>query len=300
MSEHRSDDHLPAGKVGAVVVNHNAGPSLGRCVESLVASGVAEVVVVDNDSSDGSLRHLVERFPAVPIYRTGKNLGYGSAANIGRKMLDVDYVIVSNPDLLVDLRATSTLVAYLEGHPEAAVVGPRIVSADGTPYPSARAFPNLVDALGHALLSVIWPDNRFSRRYRMEGQPRAAGTVDWVSGAFVVVRSSAFDAVGGFDEGYFMYVEDLDLCWRLRALGWRTAYEPAAAVCHRGGLSSGRHPVRMLVAHHRSTWRFACRSLAGPGRLLLPAVAVVLGVRLGMAITFELWPALLRSRFRRG
>jgi N-acetylglucosaminyl-diphospho-decaprenol L-rhamnosyltransferase len=113
------------------------------------------------------------------------------------------------------------------------------------------------------------------------GRPAAA--VDWVSGACMLVRRSAFEAVGGFDEGYFMYVEDVDLCWRLARAGWRIGYEPSGRVVHALGASSRLMPYRMIAAHHRSLLRFASRTTTGGRRAVLPLVAAGLGVRTGVA-----------------
>jgi N-acetylglucosaminyl-diphospho-decaprenol L-rhamnosyltransferase len=163
-------------------------------------------------------------------------------------------------------------------------VGPRIENPDGSWYPSARSFPSLADALGHAFLHFVAPGNRFSRRYKLLDWDHDSGRlVDWVSGTFVMVRREAFESVGGFDERYFMYVEDVDLCWRLRRAGWDVAYEPAGRVIHAIGASSELAPYRMIVAHHRSLLRFAATTASGPRRLLLPAVAVGLAVRAGLA-----------------
>jgi N-acetylglucosaminyl-diphospho-decaprenol L-rhamnosyltransferase len=108
--------------------------------------------------------------------------------------------------------------------------------------------------------------------------------VDWVSGACFLARREAWDGVGGFDSTFFMYMEDVDLCWRLRAKGWSVAYEPAAQITHIQGVSADRHPYRMLFAHHVSMWRFAQRTTTGWRRWLLPLVLVGLVVRLGMTM----------------
>lgn len=271
--------------VGAVVVNHNAGASLSACVTSLKDSGVDALVVVDNDSSDTSLELLELAYPDVEIIKTRRNLGYGTAVNIGRRILDVDNLFVCNPDLVIDIDAPRTLANFLDHEPKVGVVGPKIFETNGEIYPSARAFPSVIDALGHGLLAMFWPHNPFSRRYKLAAvNANEAKLVDWVSGACLMVRAVAFDAVGGFDESYFMYVEDLDLCWRLARQGWTAAYVPSASVEHLGGLSTGRRPYRMLVAHHVSTWRFARRSLTGPRRILLPLVGLGIGVRLIAAL----------------
>lgn len=271
--------------ISAIVVNHNAGESLLACVTSLVDSGIESIVIVDNDSYDQSIASVTRVYPAVRVILTGKNLGYGSAVNIGRRGILDEYLFICNPDLVIDQSAPSLLGEYLDHHKDCAIVGPRIFETDGEVYPSARAFPSIKDALGHALLSMFFPDNRFSRRYKFAAVKEThAISVDWVSGACFLARAEAFDQVGGFDERYFMYVEDLDLCWRLRQVKWLCAYLPAANVTHRGGLSSREHPYRMLVAHHVSTWRFARRSLTGARSSILPVVFVGIVGRLAIAL----------------
>jgi N-acetylglucosaminyl-diphospho-decaprenol L-rhamnosyltransferase len=137
-----------------------------------------------------------------------------------------------------------------------------------------------LDAVGHAVLGRARPRNRFTRRYRqLDADWSRSRDVDWVSGAIVFLRRSALESIGGWDEGYFMYMEDVDLCWRLRRLGWRIAYEPAGQVTHVQGASTASHPYRMIVAHHRSAYRFAARWWRGPRRLLLLPAAGFLAVR---------------------
>lgn len=268
--------------VAAVVVNYNAGDSLLDCVKSLLAERVAEVVVVDNASSDGSADSVASA--GARLVENGRNIGYGGAANVGARLTTSEYLVVCNPDLVVAPGAVATLVDRLASDPSLGVVGPMLRDPDGAVYPSGRDFPSLKDAVGHAFLGLVWGGNPWTRRYRHLGsdqhRPRRA---DWVSGSFLAARRLAFSSVGGFDESYFMYVEDVDLCWRLSRAGWATWYEPAAEVCHEQGRSASRRPYRMLVAHHRSMWRFARRSARGVDRLLLPVMGVGLVVRLLLA-----------------
>ena len=272
-------------EVGAVVVNYNAGAALVACVASLRSNGVADVVVVDNASVDDSLARLAEADPAVRVIPSARNLGYGSAANLGAAVLPTPMVLVCNPDLVVANGALDALVDALVAHGDAAAAGPLLVGSDGSVYPSGRRFPSLGESIGHGFLGSIWPSNPWTRRYRLLGadqlEPRSA---DWVSGACILVRASAFRSVGGFDEGYFMYAEDVDLCWRLRRAGFDVRYEPAARVVHEQGRSTSRVPYKMLLAHHRSLWRYAVRTERGPRRLLLPLVGVGLVLRLGVAL----------------
>jgi N-acetylglucosaminyl-diphospho-decaprenol L-rhamnosyltransferase len=271
--------------VAGVVVNYNAKEYLLQCVGSLLSQGVALVVVADNGSTDGSEMALLERYPEAKWVPTGANLGYGTAANIGAAVVDSPYLLICNADVVVGQGSVTKLRSFLEGRPDVALVGPRVHGSDGALYPSARRFPDLLEAFGHGILGQFWVGNPFSRRYRMEDWDHAkAREVDWISGACFLARRSAWDAVGGFDRAYFMYMEDVDLCWRLAKAGWSVAYEPAAEVVHAQGVSADRTPYRMLFAHHVSMWRFARRTESGNRRWLLPLVMAGLAVRFGLTV----------------
>jgi N-acetylglucosaminyl-diphospho-decaprenol L-rhamnosyltransferase len=276
----------PGAGVAAVVVNYNTAEHLRTCLRSLACQPVTEVVVVDNGSVDGS--RLVAEEAGVRWIETGANLGYGGAANRGvAEMKDRSFtqLLISNAD--IDLRpgAVAALVAAFDRDPALALVGPALYNPDGSLYPSARTFPDLVVAMGHGVLGLVAPRNRFTRKYRLlDWDHGQAARVDWISGACFLVRRDSWEAVGGFDPAYFMYLEDVDLCWRLHLAGSEVGYEPAAQVVHVQGVSTDRHPYRMLAAHHQSMWRFARRTSAGPRRLALPLVGAGLAVRLGLAM----------------
>lgn len=268
---------------GAVVVNYNARDYLVECLESLLAAGAKPVVVADNGSTDGSAEAVRARFPEVIWRDTGSNLGYGGGANIGAALVHCDLFVVCNPDVVVEAGALRELRRHMEASATTAVVGPSISNTDGSLYPSARRFPDLADSIGHGFLGQFWPSNPFSRRYRMTNWDHLqAREVDWVSGAFFMVRRSAWEEVGGFDQGFFMYLEDVDLCWRLRRAGWQVAFDPAAQVVHVQGISADRHPYRMLAAHHVSMWRFAWRTTEARRRWVLSLVAPGLVLRFFM------------------
>lgn len=271
--------------MAAVVVSYNTREHLRMCLRSLADAGVEHVVVVDNGSTDGS-RPVVEAAGCTWV-DAGANLGYGGAANLGGAhpaTTGAEFLLVCNPDLVVLPGAVDTLVAALAAEPGVGAVGPRLSNTDGSLYPSARTFPDLVDAMGHGLLGMVAPDNRFTRRYRLlDWDHGQAADVDWVSGACFLIRRRAWEEVGGFDDSYFMYMEDVDLCWRLGRAGWRIRYEPAAEVVHVQGVSADQHPYRMLLAHHRSMWLFARRTTTGSRRLALPVVAAGLTARLAVA-----------------
>jgi N-acetylglucosaminyl-diphospho-decaprenol L-rhamnosyltransferase len=270
--------------ISAVIVNFNAGPHLLDCVRSLKGEGVDEIVVADNASTDGSTEAVMRAEPSVVVQRTGGNLGFGAGANRGAAHASGDVLLVMNPDTVVEPGMVKVLVEALDRDRGIGIIGPRVENPDNTLYPSARAFPALGDAIGHAFLGFVWPANRFSRRYKMLDWDHATGRdVDWVSGTAMMVRREAWDALGGFDEGYFMYVEDVDLCWRAWQAGWRVSYEPAARVVHAIGVSSDQTPYRMIAAHHRSLWRFSAKTARGARRAVLPLVAAGLAVRTVLA-----------------
>lgn len=266
--------------VSVVIVAYESGPALVGCVESLQADGSADMVVVDNGSTDGSVVDLRRAFPQLNVVVPGRNLGYGSAANRGVAATSGDYVLVCNPDLTVSPGAVGLLVEALRADDALALVGPLIRTPEGGRYPSVRQFPSLVDAAGHGLLGLFAPGNRFTRSYRQTDlEVGGVQAADWVSGACFLVKRAVFEDVGGFDEAYFMYAEDVDLCWRLGRAGWAVAYVAAAEVTHLQGVSTDRHPYRMILEHHRSLLRFAVRSTTGWRRMALPLVVVGVGTR---------------------
>jgi N-acetylglucosaminyl-diphospho-decaprenol L-rhamnosyltransferase len=283
--------------IGAVVVDHDAGTLLDGCVRSLLADGASSVVVVENGapgSAAVALRGLLGEKKAraaarVHLVQPGRNLGFGAGVNRGLAALAgeeaaPEWVLVSNPDLVVHPGALPALQEVLATHPAWAIVGPRIYDETGVVYPSVRRFPSFVDAAGHALLALFNPENRFTKRYN-PGTPEGDVVVPagWVSGSCFMARRSALEELGGFDEAFFMYLEDTDLCWRAHHAGWGVGFAGAAEVTHVQGVSTARHPYRMMVEHHRSALRFTVRTTSGWRRLALPLAAAVLGVRMALA-----------------
>ncbi len=270
-----------AHSVGAVVVTFNSGADVAHCVASLRSQGVGEIVVVDNGSRDDSLDSLPK---GTVVVRNDANLGYGAAANIGARLVAPLHPLIVNPDVLFWPGALARLAAVLDDD-SIGLVGPGQLDARGGRYPAARVFPSLVDGALHAALGRVWRGNPGTRRLRTQsyelGEP---GDVDWVSGAAVLVRRTAWDDVAGFDPRYFLYFEDVDLCWRLNRRGWRVRYEPSATVVHSGAGSTSRRRSVSVVAHHRSAWRFVAATTTGWRRLLLPIVAAGLIARCGVEL----------------
>lgn len=265
--------------VAAVIVNHDTRDELLACLDTLPAGGADEVVVVDSGSSDGSADAVRAAHPDVAVVEL-PNVGYGRAANAGVARTRAPVVVVANADTRFAPGSLAQLAATMAAEPDVGAAGPRVRYPDGRLQASARRMPTLTEAAGHALLGLWWPRNRWTRAYRMAGaDPAAPRDVDWLSGCALAVRREAFVSVGGFDPGYFMYVEDVDLGLRLRRAGWRLRYRPEAEVIHHVGASTGRRRSAMVLAHARSLDRFFARAYAGtPVRRLRPLV------RLGLAL----------------
>jgi N-acetylglucosaminyl-diphospho-decaprenol L-rhamnosyltransferase len=276
-------------------VCYEPGSLLLDCVRSLLAddsAGPFEVVLVDNGSKDGSVAAAGAAYPQARVVRSPGNVGYSRAANLGIAATDAPIVAVMNADLTIEPGTAAAMVDRLEHEPGLAAVGPRVRNTDGSDYPTGRRVPSVQIAVGHGLLGLWWPTNPFTRRYReLDADRGAARDVDWVSGCAVWLRRDALDDIGGWDERYFMYMEDIDLCWRLRRAGYRIAYESAGEVEHVQGASTRRRPYRMLIEHHRSAWRFARRRFTGVRVVLLPFAAVYLAFRCGLAIAEHAWRA---------
>ena len=281
-------------RVAAVVVNHNTREELLACLATLPASGADEIVVVDSGSTDGSVAAVREHFPDVQVLALA-NLGYGRGANAGVARTMARTVVVANADTRFAPGSLTELARAMESDPGLGAVGPLVRYPDGRHQASARTFPSLGQAAGHALLGLWWPNNPWTRAYRMlDVDPTAPREVDWLSGCAVALRREAFDQVEGFDPGYFMYVEDVDLGYRLRQSGWRVRFHPQAEVVHAVGASTASRRPAMVLAHARSLDRFYGRAYArGAGRLLRPFV------RLGLAIWVALvlvWNRLVGAR----
>jgi N-acetylglucosaminyl-diphospho-decaprenol L-rhamnosyltransferase len=292
-TDDRADRTTDAPRWAAVVVNFEAGPLLVECIASLLAdtsAGPMELVVVDNASKDDSIATLFAAHPVVRVVRAPGNIGYARGANLGTAATKAPIVAVLKPDTVVQPGTAGALVSRLEREPRLGAVGPRVHNPDGSDYPSARAMPSIPVAIGHGLLGLWWQTNPFTARYRqLDADPSLPRLVDWVSGAAVWLRRRALDDVGGWDERYFMYLEDTDLCWRLRGAGWEVAYEPGGVVVHVQGASASRRPYRMLLEHHRSAWRFARSRLTGARAVLLPLAALYFSARAVIAIIDHAW-----------
>jgi GT2 family glycosyltransferase len=264
-----------------VIVSYRSRDLLRACLASLrehPPDGPLDVHVVDNDSRDGTVKMVRERFPEVDLLPLEQNVGFGRASNAGAARGAHPYVLFLNPDTRLRAGALDGLLALMERQSEVGIAGCRLELEDGTvDHAGRRSFPTIVGALGH-----------FTTLGRRRGAPAALsqyagadvspGPVDAVNGAFMLVRRTALDEVGGFDEGYWMYMEDLDLCWRFRERDRLTWYEPSVSVVHVKHGTTGRwRSPRLVYAFHYGMYRFY-RSHYAPRRNVLVNVAVYAGI----------------------
>jgi N-acetylglucosaminyl-diphospho-decaprenol L-rhamnosyltransferase len=246
-------------RVAVVVVTHDTLEEVRGCLATLPAAGGDEVVVVDSGSQDGTGSFVRAHHPQVRLLELD-NVGFGRGANAGIRAVSAPYVVVCNADVRFAPGSVTALAEALEDDPALAAVGPAVVYPDGRRQASARTDPGLWTAIAHAALGRVSPGNRWTRRYRqLDTDPTLARDVEWLSGCALALRREAVVAVGGFDPGYFLYVEDVDLAGRLREAGWRLRYDPTARVVHRVGASTGARRWRSLVAHGRSLDRYYAR-----------------------------------------
>ena len=248
--------------VTVVTVTYSPGPHLDRFLASLALATDLKttVIMADNGSTDGAPEEALERHPNSRLLRTGGNLGYGSAVNraVAEHLQndDAEFFIVANPDVVWGPHSIDALLAAAERWPMAGALGPLIRDPDGSTYPSARHQPSLVRGGMHAVVGPLWKSNPWTRAYRQERLEPSERSVGWLSGSCLLLRKAAYDEIGGFDERYFMYMEDVDLGDRLSKAGWQNVYVPTSEILHDKGHATGRDPARNLAAHHESTYTF--------------------------------------------
>lgn len=282
----RTSAALPA-DVGIVTVSYNSSDQVGSFLPSAVGSlsTPSHVIVADNDSADIRETQRFAKKCGARVVHLDRNAGYGTAANAGVAALPAacTAVLISNPDVSLTTDTVSRLRDALFSDPAIGIVGPRILNADGSTYPSARAIPSIRTGIGHALFSRVWPRNPWTRRYHSDAFRSEENTdAGWLSGACLMLRRSTFDELGGFDEHYFMYFEDVDLGFRAGRRGLRNVYVPGAVVTHVGGETTRANKRAMLAAHHDSANRFIATKYAGPAW-----APVRLALRIGLNL--RLW-----------
>ncbi len=240
-------------RVAVVVVSFETRDTLVEGLTALASEpGAVEIVVVDNASADGSAQAVRERFPRVRLIANPANVGFATACNQGARDTRAPLVLFLNPDATLAPGALATLAARLEARPRVGIVGPRTRSADGAIQVSTGPDLSLLSELRQRrLVRGVARRDPFAVA-EAEASHAVEREADWVSGACLMIRREAFDAVSGFDERFFLYEEDADLCLRVRQAGWQVLFAPGAEARHALGRSMARAPERARAEYDRS------------------------------------------------
>lgn len=291
-------------ELSAVVVSWNVRSHLRRCLASLWAQeGVEmEVVVVDNASADSSPAMVRDEFPRTRLVVNSVNRGYAAATNQGMGLSRGRYLLLINPDTEVLADAPIQMMDYLEADPGVGLVGPQLLNPDGTVQSSRRRFPSLLTAFVESTILQRYLDGLLHlRRYYCRDTPDdQVQEVDWMVGACLMARRKVVEAVGGLDETFFMYFEEVDWYLRTRRVGWGAVYLPTAQVIHHYGQSSDQNLARRHLYFQRSKWLFY-RKHYGPGvgnlvRAFLLATYLYQMGEEGAKLALRHKPALRRER----
>ena len=266
-------------QIAVAIVNYNTCALLHDCLVSAIAEQAAEIVVVDNASTDGSAAMVAATFPQVVLHANTENPGFAAGVNQAVAACSAPYVLLLNSDTIVQPGALAALARYLDQHPRVGVVGPRLLNTNGSLQASCFHFPtplhvflelsNLGSVVRHVPLVRQW--------YLRSWTHDRARQVPWILGAALAVRRTAFAQVGGFDESFFMYSEEVDFCFRLRQSGWATHFAPVAGVMHVGGASTVQQRAAMTIRLFQSNVAFYRRHYAH-WRLVLLKLLVRAGV----------------------
>ena len=273
---------LPAPRIAVVTVRYGSAAVLDAFLQSVAQASETSVLVVVADNLAGSRDSVEAQVLSYGALYTAMpdNRGYGGAANRAAAYLpeSVEWILVSNPDVVLHAGSIDALLATAQSDPSIGAVGPAILTPAGEVYPSARQIPSLGTGIGHALFANLWQSNPWSAAYRgVEAGASGARDAGWLSGACMLVRRSLFDRLGGFDDAYIMYFEDVDLGWRIGRAGYRNVFEPGARVTHSGAHSTAQHSRAMVRAHHASARRFLDVRYAGT-RFLAVRTALRMGL----------------------
>lgn len=263
--------------VAVLTVSYHSDDVLPGFLASIPRSTSAATYVVVADNLASASTEQIAAAADAHYIALPDNPGYGTAMDLAAAQVPVsiEWLLISNPDVVLRPGALDRLLATAMSDIRIASIGPAVLTPEGEVYPSARAIPSLRTGVGHALFANIWMGNPWTRAYRNDSEAApVARDAGWLSGSCLLVRRSAFDQIGGFDQGFFMYFEDVDLGYRFGRAGFRNVYEPAAVVEHGGAHSTRSDSAAMIKAHHASARRFLRKKYA---RWWLWPVRVALG-----------------------
>lgn len=274
-----------------VIVEYFSRDHLFACIDSIERQSqkADKIVVVLNGFEQDTQDRLQNKYENVILINPHVNLGYAKAANLGIANTESAVVLTMNPDAYLDKFAAAFACRYISENDDVGTVGPKIYETNGEVYPSARIEPSLGVAVGHALLGQFFPKNRFTKKYKnTQVDSDQTLEVDWLSGAAIFLRREALNDVGGWDEDYFMYCEDIDLGRNMRIYRWKNVYLPECHVTHAQGISTDRAPISLIIEHHKSLFIFASKKYK-KNLLVKVLVGIFIGIRLPLALIAHLF-----------
>lgn len=287
--------------VSVVIVNWNTRDLLQQAIESLYREthGVTfETIVIDNASSDGTTEYIQKRWQQVKIIALQDNLGFGVANNIGFKESVGRYVLVLNSDTIVLPSTLSGMVSFLDENPKTGCVGCRHLNPDGTLQGSMDSFPSLFkDFLCYSdlyRLPVLLPFLR--KNYPYWSDHNQIRRVDWVNGSCMMVRREVIEQIGGFDNGCFMYAEELDWCYRMKNAGWEVFFTPESEIIHIGGQSSKQIADKRITLLYKGQYRFYCRNYPVWKYIVLRTIVTIIALPRIIILLFYCLSSLLGAK----
>jgi GT2 family glycosyltransferase len=248
--------------ISIVIVNYRVKNLLERCLTSISESrdgSSCEIIVVDNNSKDGSVELLKQNFPEVKLIENQQNRGFSFACNQGVEKSSGRYVLLLNPDTIFPETGLKKVLDFMDSNPEAGICGPKMVDLRGNLLYSCRSFPSFLTSISssQSFLFRLFPRNPLSGRYLLKDLNHSRiQEVDWVSGSCLLARKKMLERIGLLDESYFIYVEDVDLCYRAHKAGWRIFYLPEVTFVHQVGQSTSQNKLKSRLEHHKSMWIF--------------------------------------------
>jgi GT2 family glycosyltransferase len=244
--------------IAVCIINYNTSDLLRECLHSILVQNADEIVVVDNASADCSVEMMKAEFPSIPLIALGKNLGFGAASNRGIKACCSEQIVLLNADTRMKTGSLQALRNYLEDHPEAAIIGPRILSPDKTLQTSCFHFPTPLHIFLYISGLYRWIPRLpvLKQRTLQKMTSASARPVPWILGAALAFRRETFEGLGGFDENFFIYFEEVDLCYRLFSQGKQIHFVPEAEIIHIGGGSTTQTPTSSYIQFFASLAQF--------------------------------------------
>lgn len=244
-----------------IIVSYNVKNILNDCINSLYKSLKGfqfEIIVIENASTDNSGEMLYKHHPTINTIVNAKNIGFGAANNQGLAEAKGDFILLLNPDTIVFPDTIAKTLKFCQEHPEVGIVGCKILNPDKTLQPSCNHFPNLLDYVWETFFFYrLFPRNKLIGRFHMSYFDHDEITeVDCVKGAYMMIKKQVIDDIQGFDEDFFIYSEEMDLCYRAKQKGWKIFFYPGAEIIHYGGQSTFPESEAMFIEFHKGRYKF--------------------------------------------